>query len=234
MPQGVTKGGKARQAWIDYDALAELHSYLALERAAAVEGSVWRPPPRWGEPLTVTEADPRGGRVNGRRVTWAAMTPAERRRLVAPGGGSMLLAVQNGGGPFTAWPTVFERTSQRLREHVDARFPHVYPHRLRHTMAMATMARLVRGYYEQAARLVRDADDDAGMAFYLRSSEPLLVLRDLLGHSSALTTEKYLHRLDTTRIFRELSVNVGEERGLLDDIAAEREARAEFEEEEGF
>ncbi len=30
-----------------------------------------------------------------------------------------------------------------------------------------------------------------------------MVLRDLLGHASVLTTEKYLRRLDTTRVFRE-------------------------------
>ena len=38
---------------------------------------------------------------------------------------------------------------------------------------------------------------------YLAKADPLLVLRDLLGHSSVLTTEKYLRKLDTTRIYRE-------------------------------
>ena len=64
---------------------------------------------------------------------------------------------------------------------------------------MRTMEKLVRGYYEQAARMVKDTDDDAGLALYLRSSEMLLVLRDLLGHTSVLTTEAYLSRLDTSR-----------------------------------
>jgi hypothetical protein len=55
------------------------------------------------------------------------LTPADRRRLVAPDGGSCLLAVKNGGGPFTAWATVFERASDRIRATAEPRFPHVTP-----------------------------------------------------------------------------------------------------------
>ncbi|WP_438293138.1 site-specific integrase [Streptomyces sp. HUAS TT7] len=231
VPAGVTKGTKYRESWIDYDALAELHGYVDLEREMSVYGSSWRPPARWGDPLMVTEFDARGGRINGRRVPWELMTPGQRRRLVGPDGGSMLLSVWGNGRPFTSWPSVFKRTANRIRERFEPRFPHVAPHRLRHSMAMSTMIRLVRGYYEQAARQVRDADDDAGLALYLRKTEPLLILRDLLGHSSALTTEKYLHRIDTTRIFRELYSQVGREYGLLDEEAAVREAAEEFDDE---
>lgn len=215
VPEGITKGGKFRETWVSYDALAGLHSYLELERALAVSGSKWMPPRRWGEPLIVTEFDALGGRVNGARTTWAALKPADRRRLVSPGGGSMLLSVWGPGRPFTEWSKVFERNSDRLRERYEPRFPHVWPHRLRHTMAMATMKRLVQGYYEQAARLVKDTDENAALALYLRKTEPLMVLRDLLGHESSMTTEKYLHRLDTTRIFRELYERSGLEAGLL-------------------
>ncbi|MFJ9839334.1 site-specific integrase, partial [Kitasatospora sp. NPDC101155] len=193
VPAGVTKGRKFRVSWVDYPVLAGLHGYIDLERALAADGSRWRPPASWGEPLIVTEADARGGRVNGTRVAWESLVPSERRRLVAPDGGSMLLAVRADGGPFTAWPTVFTRTSERIRERFEPRFPQVNPHRLRHTMAIRTLERLVRGYYAQVAQLVKDTDDDAAMALYLTKTEPLLVLRDLLGHSSALTTEAYLN-----------------------------------------
>jgi hypothetical protein len=55
---------------------------------------------------------------------------------------------------------------------------------------MATMERLVAGFYEQAARLsAAGSDGDAALSHYLATAEPLLVLRDLLGHSSVLTTE---------------------------------------------
>jgi site-specific recombinase XerD len=67
----------------------------------------------------------------------------------------------------------------------------VNPHRLRHSFAIHTLERLVGGYYAQAAKLVRDTDADAALAFYFAKADPLMVLRDLLGHASVLTTEKY-------------------------------------------
>jgi hypothetical protein len=137
VPAGIAKGGKARTTWVDYAALAEIGQYVALDRAATVGGSLWRPPARWGEPLLVTEPDARGGRVNGARTAWHVLVPSERRRLVAPGGGTCLLAVRAGGGPFTAWPSVFTRTSARIRSRFEPRFPQVNPHRLRHRELVA-------------------------------------------------------------------------------------------------
>jgi integrase len=93
VPAGVTKGRKFRTTWISFDALAAVHQYLELDRAASVDGSSWEPPPGWGEPLIVTEADARGGRIGGTRRPWDSLAVGERRRLVAPGGGSCLLAV---------------------------------------------------------------------------------------------------------------------------------------------
>jgi integrase len=233
VPSGVTKGRKFRTTWISYEALAAVHHYLELDRAATVDGASWRPPARWGEPLLVSEADARGGRINGVRRRWDALTPAERRRLVAPGGGSCVLAVKVGGGPFTAWATVFARTADRIRARFEPRFPHVHPHRLRHTFAMRTLEFLVSGHYRQAARLVRATDADAALALYLSKADPLLVLRDLLGHSSVLVTEKCLRRLDTTRIYREAYERAGAAEGLLEEAAAEREAAVEFAEHRG-
>ncbi|MCY0954762.1 site-specific integrase [Streptomyces sp. H27-S2] len=233
VPAGIAKGRKFRTTWTSYEALAGLHHYVELDRAATTEGSLWRPPRRWGEPLMVTEPDAQGGLINGVRRSWESLTPAERRRLVAPQGGSCLVAVKNGGGPFTAWATVFERTSDRIRARFEPRFPHVWPHRCRHTFAMRTLEYLVTGHYRQAAKLVRDTDADAALVFYLSKADPLLVLRDLLGHSTVLTTEKYLRRLDTTRIYRHAYEAAGSEAGLVDTAAAEREADAEFDDQDG-
>jgi integrase len=228
VPGSITKGRKFRTTWISYDALVGLHDYLQLDRAATTEGSGWRPPPRWGEPLRVSDPDARGGRINGVRRSWASLTPAERRRLVAPEGGSCLLAVKGDGGPFTAWASVFERTADRIRARFVPRFPHVHPHRLRHSMAMQTLEYLVTGHYRLAAKLTRDTDADAALVFYLTKADPLLVLRDLLGHSTVLTTEKYVKRLDTTRIYRHAYDTAGAAAGLGDEDAAQREADAEF------
>jgi len=122
---------------------------------------------------------------------------------------------------------VFERTADRIRKS-EPRFPHVHPHRLRHTFSIRTLEQLVSGHYRQAARLVADTGPDAALAFYLSKADPLMVLRDLLGHSSVLTTEKYLRRLDTTRIYREAYERAGVADGLLGEADARREADEEF------
>jgi hypothetical protein len=70
--------------------------------------------------------------------------------------------------------------------------------------------------------------DAAGLALYLLKADPLLILRDLLGHSSVTTTEVYLKRLDVHRIYRAAWDNVG----TAPDGAALAEADAEFAEEE--
>jgi len=93
---------------------------------------------------------------------------------------------------------------------------------------MQTLEYLVTGYYRRAAKLVRDTDADAALVFYLTKADPLLVLRDVLGHSTVLTTEKYLKRLDTTRIYRQAYGTAGAAAGLTEDGVAQREANAEF------
>lgn len=195
----TTKGGKGRSTWIGHEALAVVHDYISWDRAAALTGSKWRP----ARPLVIENPTYDGARINGVQRRWHTLGPDERRRLVAPGGGSALLGVKSGGGPFVDWAGVLRRTGERIRQRWERRFPHVHPHITRHTFAMATLERLVRGYYQQAAKLEIDAGGDDALALYLTKADPLLVLRDLLGHSNASTTQAYLHLLDTQRVYRD-------------------------------
>lgn len=213
----TAKGSKGRSTWIDYDALARVHDYIAWDRSAVVEGSCWRP----DDPLVVQAPDRDGARINGTRRRWHTLTPEERVRLVAPGGGSALLAVQSDGRPFVDWATVLRRTAARIRNRYESGFPHVHPHVTRHSFAMATLERLVRGYYQQAAQLMVDAGNDDAMALYLTKADPLLVLRDLLGHASAATTQAYLHLLDTQRIYRDAYASAGMTADAQAEVAAE-------------
>ncbi|GGV83092.1 hypothetical protein GCM10010228_58870 [Streptomyces massasporeus] len=116
----------------------------------------------------------------------------------------------------------------RIRERYEQRFPTTASHRLRHTMAMATLEQLIKGYYRQATALVADTGDDAAMALYLIKSDPMLVLRDLLGHQSVMSTELYIARLDVTRIYR----NAYKEALARRTPPAAAEADAEFDNKE--
>jgi hypothetical protein len=51
-----------------------------------------------------------------------------------------------------------------------------------------------------------------------------MILRDLLGHASVTTTEIYLSRLDTTRVFRDAYENAGCRRDLTEAVLDEVEA----------
>ena len=75
-----------------------------MAAAAAMGGTA-------GRVVTAAHRTGRADRTVCRR-SWDGLTPGERRRLIAPDGGSCLIAVRNGGGPFTAWASVFERTSR--------------------------------------------------------------------------------------------------------------------------
>ncbi|MCX5097413.1 site-specific integrase [Streptomyces sp. NBC_00365] len=224
----LTKGQKARTSWIHYGPLAEMHQYIELDRAASAEGFRWRPPARLGPPLLVEAPDWEGAHLNGERRSWRQLRPAERLCLVTPEGQSPLVGLQPTGKPFVDWSTVFRRTSVRIRERYEPRFPTTASHRLRHSMAMATLEHLIQGFYRQAAALVADTGDDAAMALYLIKSDPMLVLRDLLGHQSVLSTELYIARLDVTRLYRDAYKDALARR----TPAAAAEAKAEFDDEE--
>jgi site-specific recombinase XerD len=205
VPSVITKGKKMRTTWVSPAALSRVHGYIRLERHLAVAGSDWRP----DRPLVVTDPDALGGRVNGRRVRWATLDLDARGRLVAPGGGSALLAVTSGGAPITDWEYTFNAASQRCRRFA-ARFPHVTPHVLRHSFAVHTLRWLVSTHMADVAKLLKGSGADPAWVLALRCADPLLVLRDLLGHASVSTTEDYLRIIDTSRLFTDAELDIDE------------------------
>lgn len=226
--RALTKGKKDRTTWVEYDPLARMHQYIDLDRAASAEGFVWRPPWRLGELLLVEAPDWEGATFNGVRKSWRKVTLRERLCLVTPEGQSPVVGLQSSGKPFVDWATVFRRTAARIRERFEPRFPTVSPHRCRHSFAMATLQRLIGGYYQRAAELVLATGEDAALALYLTKHDPMLVLRDLLGHSSVLSTEIYIARLDVTRIYREAYRESAQRMGLDVPAAVSAEVDAEF------
>ncbi|KQP01946.1 tyrosine-type recombinase/integrase [Leifsonia sp. Leaf264] len=222
VPRTIAKGAHARVTWATNEALDDVRTYIDLERAIAVEGSDWMPE----RPLHVEEPNERSGIVNGRRVTWAKLSIQHRRRLVGPNGGSALLFVSSNGSPVEEnnWRYTFASAADRCRE-FSPTFPDVTPHMLRHTFAMETLTALTRGALSRAERLARVTGADPLLMAILRRNDPLLVLRDLLGHKHLSTTEVYLAAQDATTVLTDAELDLLEELDLaetdeLDDWAS--------------
>jgi site-specific recombinase XerD len=191
VPAAVAKGGVARRTIVSTTALRMIESYVLLERATG--RGRWSP----AGALQVQEATADGGRVDGRLVRWATLDVHVRARLVK-NGVALTWPLSAGGGPMVDWSGVFARATERCRA-FEPGFPRVTPHTLRHTFAVHTLRRLV----SQTVRRVREHEDDPALdvlAGYWRVHDPLLALRDLLGHASVTTTQVYLHAIDPTRL----------------------------------
>jgi len=72
---------------------------------------------------------------------------------------------------------------------------------------------LVKTHMADVAKLLNAAGADPAWILALRCTDPLLVLRDLLGHASVSTTEDYLRVVDTSRLFTDAELDVGDEGG---------------------
>ena len=198
----ICKGGVGRTTWIPCAALRRLRRYVALERAVVAARSRFSPK----DALVVSEAGPTGGRVEGRKLRWAALSPAERRRLVLPGGGSALVFLTSAGSPMSDWAEVFSSATARCRS-VDPSFPaRVHPHMLRHSFAVATLAFLQKEAARIAAANARRGDVGV-LARYQAGFDPLIALRDLLGHASVVTTQVYLQLKDFSRLWVTLEID---------------------------
>ena len=202
LPGSICKGGAARRTWLPLDALRRLHRYVGFERAVVAARSRWSPT----DALEVSDTGPASGRIGGKKVRWAALGPAERRRLVMPDGGSPLLGLTSVGSPMTDWEEVFGAAAARCRG-LDPLFPsRVHPHMLRHSFSISALAWLQREAARVATRNAR-AGDTGVLAQYQATFDPLIALRDLLGHASVSTTQVYLQIKDSSRLWVTLEID---------------------------
>jgi site-specific recombinase XerD len=209
LPPSICKGGVGRTTWLPLGALRRVHRYVTFERGVVAARSRWHP----RDAMEVTDAGAKGGRVEGKTVRWAQLGPVDRRRLVMPDGGSPLLMLTSAGSPMTDWEEVFTAASVRCRR-FDSSFPaKVHPHMLRHSFAVHALAWLQR----EAARIAiknLKAGDAGVLAQYQKTLDPLIALRDLLGHSSVSTTQVYLQLKDSSRLWVTLEMDTyGDEFG---------------------
>ena len=206
LPAPICKGGTGRWILIPPATLRGLNSYQRMERAnAAARGGY---SPSRALPFTELQSDS----VHLPTKTALSKLGVDQRERLVQDGVSPLLFLQSDGSPVTHWAQVFESAVQRCRRW-DAGFPAVTPHTLRHTFAVHMLQFLIsqvaRGINRQASE--GQAELAAG---YWRLHDPLLTLRDLLGHASVATTQIYLSAIDATRWYANYSQE--EEDGQLD------------------
>jgi site-specific recombinase XerD len=203
----IAKGLKPRTTWIEARDLSEVQSYVNIERQLATKSSRWKPAE--GAALHVTDIGHDGGVVNGKFRRWSSLSKEDRQRLVAPDGGSAMLFVQRGGGPLIddGIREVFRAASRRCQQ-FDANFPHVHPHVMRHSFAVLTLQRLGVAQLGRLAKLARLVDGDPRIMATLGSKNPLMIVRDLLGHSSVATTQIYLDLVDPSKFVTDAEIEL--------------------------
>lgn len=207
LPATITKGRKRRSVPFPRRVAGSfIDVYIREERSQLVDR--WR---RSGgirtmrQPLVGSLTGARHIMIQGERRSraLASLGIDERHRLIllpepdAPPEKSEPAALWLGqnGTPLTpaAWQTIFRRTSERLTQTI-GRELHVSPHTLRHTFAVYWLTYLIKA---EVVRLDCRSLPDRTQELYMKVvGDPLRRIQHWLGHSSILTTQKYLTYLD--------------------------------------
>lgn len=200
LPPAIAKGGSARWVYVPASVLADLVSYVDIDRAEAVDDA--RAAGRYRRirrPLVVEDpARPvvtqrfAGGAVH--RIKVAQLDPTERRWLLVEGPdglGPAAFWLSEFGTPLavSTWKGLFGDANERCRAQGVNLSAHA--HLLRHTFAVVTLEQLQRGHIVALAEL-----DPEQRGHYTRIfGDPLDWVRRRLGHRSVVTTQIYLHVL---------------------------------------
>ncbi len=224
------KGGVTRFVYVTAEAAHAIDLYRQTERATKVRAAqpLLRRKRRAGQ-LLITDgfATYRGKPavlVDGRKVLLTNFSDEDRARAVRilDDGTIEPLAIflAQGGLPPTIkyWDELFSDARERVHDlgHADRPPAHVTvgPHTMRHTFAVRMLAGLMRQG--------RETTDNA----YEFLANPVLTVKELLGHASMETTHRYLYAAETWQedipnVLREVAVqtvgHTAEDPGTIPD-----------------
>ena len=192
----LAKGGSSRVVYVPASVITDLVGYATTDRAEVVARAQAAGRYRQLEaPIVMADASRSVARISGgRRVPVAALSWAERQRLLVEGPGGLEPAafwLSEDGLPMavSSWKSMFRVSNERCARHgVPVR---AYAHMLRHTFAVITLEQLQRGLIAELAD-----SSPAQRGQYVRVfGDPLDWVRRRLGHRSVVTTQIYLHAL---------------------------------------
>ncbi|CAN5132055.1 hypothetical protein BH09ACT11_BH09ACT11_15520 [soil metagenome] len=198
------KGGVARFVYITAETASAIDLYRQTERASKViKGQPrLRRLKREGRLLVTDGLTTLRGKpavsVEGRKIALVNFSDEDRARAVTIRDDGTIeplgLFLARGGLPPTIkyWDDLFADARQRVHHsgHADRPPAHVTvgPHTMRHTFAVRMLAGLMR-------QGRREASDDS----YQFLANPVLTVKELLGHASIETTQRYLYAAETWR-----------------------------------
>lgn len=217
LPAAICKRERPRRIDLPARWLGKYADYRDSEWHTTVESAQrsYRRGLRRGDLLLATAVTSRGLVIAGESRPFDSITVEERRRLVAEPDLmeelgfpaefdltplNLFPGERMPGLSAAGWTKVFLAANARLarlqKAHGLRPTRRVTPHMLRHTFAVLTYRALVAYQHEQHRR----SPSAETNILERRFANPMMVVRDLLGHSRMETTQKYL--LEATRMNR--------------------------------
>ena len=200
LPASIAKGGSARWVYVPTSVIADLVSYVEIDRAEVIVAGRGAGRYRQTRRALVVEdpARPVAIQVTAagvrRRIKVAHLDAGERRSLLIDGPDGLepaLFWLGEHGRPLTLarWKKMFDEANARCAMAGINLAAHA--HLLRHTFAVVTLEQLQRGHIAALAEMSEDQRGHYTRIF----GDPLDWVRRRLGHRSVVTTQIYLHAL---------------------------------------
>jgi integrase len=206
LPGSITKRNRERRVELPNVWGARHFRYLAIEWPGHVRGMQPHLKRALQGLLVATEADSDGCTINGRRRRYRSLTPPDRGRLVATDDATRMLGIEPPaeltplaifpgqrmpGLRPSSWNLAFHTANDRVaRLCAAAGLPEprrIRPHDLRHTFAVQRLRDLI-----DLNRSVAEEQPEKYQRMRRRGVDEVGEVRELLGHISSITTDRYL------------------------------------------